>query len=118
MIILFILGLLLGAVAVVFAWQNISVVTITFFAWQIDGPLAVVIELSILAGIIIALLLILPKSIYNYINNKKLKSEINRLEEELRKQKELTHFAKTTPPTEKEVSKIETSAIDIPKNNF
>ncbi len=112
MIILFVLGLLLGAVAVVFAWQNIAVVTVTFFSWQINGSLAIIIELSILSGIIIVLLLVLPKSISNYINNKKLKNEILRLEEELRKQRELTHFAKHTPPTEAEIEKIEESAID------
>lgn len=37
MIILFILGLLLGGVSVIFALQNVAVITVTFFFVAIDG---------------------------------------------------------------------------------
>lgn len=112
MIILFIVGLLLGVVSVIFALQNIAVVTISFFSWTLTGSLALILLLAITSGILIAVLLLLPESINNYFKYKKLKKENGVLTEELRKQKELTVFAKNTPPTEEEISKIEHGAVD------
>ncbi len=112
MIILFILGLLLGAVAVVFSLQNVEVVTITFFNWSLTGPLSVVLLMSILMGILIVLLILLPGSIGNYFRYKKLKKENASLEEELRKQKEKTAFAKNSPPTSSDIASIENGATN------
>jgi lipopolysaccharide assembly protein A len=112
MIILFILGLLLGAVAVIFALQNVAIVTVTFFSWSITSSLSVIVSLAILSGILIALLLFLPESISNYFGYRKLKKENAKLIEELRKQKELTTFAKSTPPTKEDIYKIEDGVID------
>ncbi len=110
MIILFILGLLLGAVAVVFALQNITVITVTFFSWQLTGSLALILILAIASGLFMAILILLPEFISNYFKYKNLKKENDNLAEELRKQKELIVFAKNTPPTEEEISKIEQRA--------
>ena len=112
MIILFILGLLLGAVAVVFSLQNIDVVTIAFFNWKMTGSLSVVLLLAILVGMLVVLLIILPGSAKNYFRYRRLKKENSRLEEELRKQKEKTVFAKTVPPTEADIASIEDGATD------
>ena len=112
MIIFFILGLLLGGVAVIFALENVVVITVTFFQWQITGPLSVILISAILSGILITLLLLLPESISNYLKNRSLAKEIERLEEELRKQKELTVFAKHTSPTKETISRIENGAIE------
>lgn len=110
MIILFILGLLLGAVAVVFALQNITVITVTFFSWQLTGSLALILLVAITSGILIAIFLLLPEFISKFFKYRSLQKENKKLEEELRKQKELTTFAKTTPPTAEEISKIEQGA--------
>ncbi len=107
MIILFILGLLLGAVSVIFALQNVEVITVNFFSWQLTGSLALILSLAISSGVVVAILLILPESIKNYFRYKKLEKETKNLAEELRKQKELTHFAHKIPPTPEEISKIE-----------
>lgn len=112
MIIFFITGLLLGAVAVIFALQNINVITVTFFSWHLTGSLALILSISIIVGVAITILLILPESIKNYFRNKNLKKEIEKLEEELRKQKELTVFAKIIPPTEEDISIIEHGGIE------
>jgi len=112
MIILFIVGLLLGIVSVIFALQNIAVVTISFFSYQITGSLSLILLLTIVSGVLIAILLLLPEFISNYFKYKNLKKENKDLAEELRKQKELTVFAKNTPPTEEEISKIEHGAVD------
>lgn len=110
MIILFIVGLLLGAVSVVFALQNVEVVTLSFFAWNLTGSLALIILMAILTGILITLLLLLPESISTYFNYRRLQKANAALAEELRKQKELTVFAKNTPPTEAEIQKLEDAA--------
>jgi uncharacterized integral membrane protein len=116
MIILFVFGLLLGAVAVVFALQNVAIITVSFFSWQLTGSLALILLLAITSGVLIAILLLLPEFISNYFKYKSLKKDNKRLEEELRKQKELTVFAKNTPPTDEEISKIENGAIDDTAN--
>ena len=113
MIILFIIGLLIGAIAVIFALQNIVVVTVTFLSWQLEGFLSVIILLSIMAGIFVCLLIILPETITTTIKLRRLKKEVERLEEELRKQKELTLFAKHDIPTPETIEKIENGAIEV-----
>ncbi|HEV7423845.1 MAG TPA: LapA family protein [Candidatus Paceibacterota bacterium] len=112
MIIFFIIGLLLGAVSVIFALQNVAVITVTFFSWQLTGSLALILSLAITSGILITMLILLPEFISNYFKYKNLKKDNTRLEEELRKQKELTVFAKHTPATQEEISKIEHGAVD------
>ncbi len=113
MIILFILGLFLGGVAVIFALQNVALITVTFFQWQITGSLALVLIAAILAGVVVTLLLLLPGSIVNYFRNRKLVKEVQRLDEELRKQKTLTTFARNTPPTPEVIEGIEKGAIGL-----
>ncbi len=114
MVILFIIGLLLGAVTVIFALQNVNVITVTFFSWHLTGSLALILLLAISSGAIVTVLLILPESIKNYFRYRSLKGEVAKLEEELRKQKELTVFAKHTPPTEEIIDKIENGASEEP----
>jgi uncharacterized integral membrane protein len=112
MIILFILGLVLGGLAVVFSLQNIEVVTVAFFNWEMTGSLSIVLLMAILTGMLVVLCILLPGSIGNYFRYKKLKNINTRLEEELRKQKELTHFAKEIPPTANDLRKIEEGVIE------
>ena len=113
MIILFILGLLLGGSAVIFALENVTVITVTFFHWQITGSLALILISTLVTGVFVTLLLLLPESISNYFRSKALIKEIERLEEELRKQKTLTVFAKTTPPDPRTIDQIDKGSIVI-----
>jgi uncharacterized integral membrane protein len=112
MIILFILGLVLGGVAVIFSFQNISAVSVVFLGWTFESSMAVVLSLSVLTGILIALLLTLPELVTNYFQNRSLKTKIKVLEEDLRKQRELAHFARKAPPTEETITHIEQGAIN------
>ena len=111
MLILFTLGLVLGAVAVMFSLQNITVVTVSFFSWQLEGSLAVILLLAIASGILVCLLILLPGTIQTSFRLRAMKKQNEKLEEELRKQKELTVFAKDVPPTEEIIDKIESGAI-------
>jgi len=116
MIILFIFGLLLGALTVIFALQNIDIITVTFFSWHMTGSLALILLLTIGAGVLVTAMLLLPESIKNYFKVKKLEKQNKNLEEELRKQKELTIFAKITPIDQEAISSIEHGVMDNPSN--
>jgi putative membrane protein len=111
MIIFFILGLVLGALAVIFAFQNSDIISVVFMGWHIDGSLSVILALSVLTGILIALLLTLPELITNYFQYRSLRKKNLELQEELRKQKELALFANKHAPTESEISHIEEGSI-------
>ncbi len=112
MILPLILGVVLGAISVIFALQNVAVITVSFFAWHIEGSLALILMVTLFVGVMTALLVVLPESIKNYFRYKSLKKENLRLEEELRKQKEGTAFARNTPPTPEQIEHLEKSAID------
>ncbi|HEV7702428.1 MAG TPA: lipopolysaccharide assembly protein LapA domain-containing protein [Candidatus Paceibacterota bacterium] len=111
MIILFIIGILLGGVSVIFALQNINVITVSFFSWHLTGSLSMILLLALASGALITTFILLPEAINNYFKFKNLVKENARLEEELRKQKELAVFAKNIPPTEEQISRIEEGAI-------
>lgn len=116
MIILFILGLILGGTAVVFALQNIDMITVTFLGWQLTGSLSLVLLLTMLVGILTTLFILLPKSMSDYFKYRKLLKENAGLTDELKKQKELTAFAKTTSPSPETITKIEDGAIAHPES--
>lgn len=63
MIISLIFGVILGVVSVIFIAGNTSLVTVTFMSWQFDGSLALVLVLTLLCGIFITLLFLLPSLI-------------------------------------------------------
>lgn len=63
MLISLILGIIVGAVLVIFILQNIVVVTVSFFTWQMTGSLAMVLLAAMVGGIVMTLLFILPSLI-------------------------------------------------------
>ncbi len=83
MIFFLILGIILGAISVVFLLQNITVVTVAFLTWQIQGSLAVVLFLAILCGAIMALLFLLPSFISDALYLSAIKKRKKELEDEL-----------------------------------
>jgi uncharacterized integral membrane protein len=109
-----ILGIVLGAFSIIFALQNITPVTLTFFSWQFQGSLALVLLLAAGVGIVTSLLVVLPETISSYFSYRRLQKANVKLEEELRKQKELTAFAKKTPPSLEELSKHDKDQIIDP----
>lgn len=111
MIILFILGLLLGAVAVVFSLQNIEIVTVTFFQWSFESSLAVVLLLAIASGVVISLLILLPGTIGSHFSLRRLLKGNKKLEEEVRRQKEMRVFDKNVEPTRGDIENIEKGGI-------
>jgi len=55
-----ILALLIAILAVIFAVQNITAVTITFFSWSIHTSLAVALLSALGVGVLITILLSIP----------------------------------------------------------
>lgn len=114
MIVLFILGIILGSIAVIFSLQNTAIITVAFFSYTFTGSLALVLLMAISTGILITLLLLLPEFIANYFANRALIKENHKIAEELRKQKQLTVFAHQTPPTKSDIEKIEHGVAEEP----
>ena len=112
MILFLVLGIILGATAVIFALQNTAIITVSFFTLQFQGSLALILIMTVLVGVLISLLFVLPDTIASHFRYRKLNKEYAKLEEELRKQKELTAFAKQTPATAAELKHIDTGAIE------
>jgi len=73
----YLLMIVIGAAAAVFALQNVDPVVIRFLGWRIEGaPLAMVIMLSVLAGIVFTALV-------GIVQQWKLRSRIRQLENRL-----------------------------------
>jgi uncharacterized integral membrane protein len=76
---LFIIGIILGAVVIIFILQNMLPVTVSFFSWETTGSLAVLLILAIIAGMIISWLLAIPQM----IRQSSLRAHAKKLEEDL-----------------------------------
>jgi len=112
---LFIIGLLIGAIAVIFVLQNVTIITVTFFVWHITGSLAAILITTLLSGIVATLLIVLPGSVRNFWGYRTLEKKIKKLGEDLERQKELTFFARKTPPTAEDIARIEEGVIQKPR---
>ena len=75
-------GLILGALSVIFALQNVAVVTVTFLSWQITGPLAFILLGTLVSGGVISLLVLLPSVIRDEMLFSVLRSERDELRKE------------------------------------
>jgi lipopolysaccharide assembly protein A len=83
MIIFLIVGLLVGAAGVVFAMQNLESVTVAFFTWQIEGSLALILIISMVAGALVSSLLYFSERVKKSFQISNLKNRVNELEEKL-----------------------------------
>lgn len=109
--ILLIIALIITILAVIFALQNTATVTVTFFAWQFDQSLALVLIITIILGVVIGLLTILPGSVRNKwkLSNLRKKSDAldKKLKEETAKREEVERqllLLQNPPPFEPEPS--------------
>lgn len=78
-----ILGIVLGAVSVVFVLQNTMPVAVSFFEWQVNGSLALILLLAIICGIVMTLLVLLPGVIRGDFHLSSLKRRQKELENDL-----------------------------------
>lgn len=85
MLLSLIVGIILGAVAVVFALQNVAEVAVTFASWQMTAPLAVVLLGTLLLGALITLLVLIPSLIRGEVFLKTIHREKREVEDEFAK---------------------------------
>jgi uncharacterized integral membrane protein len=75
-VIIYIIMILVGAAAAVFAIQNIDPVVIRFLGWRIEGiPLALVILLSAFAGLVVATMIAVVQQLRLYSRIRALERE-------------------------------------------
>lgn len=74
-----ILALTISIGAVVFALQNSEPVTVTLFAWTVTGSLSLVLLVTLLSGLLIGLLVVLPGTIRRNFQVSGLKKTIQKL---------------------------------------
>jgi uncharacterized integral membrane protein len=83
MIFSLILGFVLGAAALLFALQNTEVVSLTFMGWQFESSLALLVLVSLAAGMLISILASLPSHLSAKFKVMRLKHENRKLAEEV-----------------------------------
>jgi putative membrane protein len=89
MILVLVLGFMLGVTVILFMLHNTAVVTVSFFDWQFETSVALVVILSLAVGCILTLLATLPGAIGNSLHVHRLRKNNAALakEAELQKQK-------------------------------
>ncbi|MBP7831940.1 MAG: LapA family protein [Candidatus Pacebacteria bacterium] len=85
---LFIIGLLLGAVMVVFVLQNTAPVAVSFFGWHYDGSLALFLLIAIVGGMLVSALISLPEIVSKNFRLSKLAKHNRELSNELEDHKQ------------------------------
>lgn len=119
---LLILALIIAVIAVIFALQNTAAVSVSFFVWQFNQSLALVLLLAAFVGVIIGLLTILPGSIKTRwqlaARNKKIASlekEIEELKEKLAStEQQLQALQVSTPAKPNESLPVSTTSPEQP----
>ncbi|HEV8666930.1 MAG TPA: LapA family protein [Candidatus Paceibacterota bacterium] len=97
MIFFLILGVLLGAISIIFILQNVEPVTVSFFAYHLSGSLALILFLALFAGVIITILILLPSFVADSFLVSRLRKQNKALEDELIATKQSLHQVATTP---------------------
>ena len=82
MLIALILGILLGGITVLFAVENLQMVTVSFLAWQGEAPLAILLLIGMFSGIAFTLLLLLPYVIRDELAARATRHAKRKLEDE------------------------------------
>ncbi len=80
-----ILGIILGALTVIFALQNVAVITVSFLAWEITAPLAFVLLGTALSSVVITLLMLIPSLVRDDLYVRTLKKQKREIEDEFAK---------------------------------
>ena len=91
MLISLLVGIVLGGLTVIFALQNVGMVTVNLWIWQFSAPLALVLLATLVSGIIVALLVLLPGLIRDELYVKALKRDKREVEDELAKHRVVGH---------------------------
>ena len=81
------LALTFAVLAVIFALQNPTIVTVSFFGYSVDGSLALFILIAVIVGILIGVLVMVPGTIRHSLELRNHRKRIGDLEKSLDTQK-------------------------------
>ncbi len=87
----FILAIIVGVVAVIFALSNVAVVSVEFLLWDFEASLAIVVLISFLLGIMATLIMVLPsvwRKSTEVRKHKKQTQQLSKEQEQLAKEKQ------------------------------
>ena len=78
------LALILALLVTIFAVQNNADTTVKFLAWSVRGSAALVLMITLIAGIAVGLLLMIPGSVRNRLKVAELNRQVKSLENDVR----------------------------------
>lgn len=102
-----IIALVIAVIAVIFALQNMAAVTVSLFFWQFDGSLALVLLVTLAAGVLISLLASLPGLVKGKWTVSNLRKKLAALESER------GALVKKAEDAEKEVATLEEQVASL-----
>ncbi|HEY4667156.1 MAG TPA: LapA family protein [Anaerolineales bacterium] len=77
------LALILALLVTVFAVQNNADTTVKFLAWSVRGSAALVLMITLIVGIVVGLLLMIPGSVRNRLKVAELNRQVKSLDRDL-----------------------------------
>ncbi len=110
MILSLILALVFAIVAVIFALQNPTVVSVSFLTYRGEWPVALLILISVGLGFLIGVLVMTPGTIRRAWTVSSLKRKVNELEKALEEQK-----AKQSMPAASQPASLTPSPSTLPQ---
>jgi uncharacterized integral membrane protein len=81
--VLLLVALVVALIAVVFALQNVGQVTLAFLTWTLEGSLALVLFVALIAGALVSILASVPTLVRQRLTAASLKKRVAALEAEL-----------------------------------
>jgi uncharacterized integral membrane protein len=99
----FFLALLIALIVTIFAVQNIDAVDITFITWRLSGSLALVLIITLILGILIGVMIMMPSAFRRRLQISGLRKQIQRLGSQV-ESLELLQPPTEEPPTEAEAT--------------
>lgn len=109
-------ALLIALVAVVFAVQNTTMVTISFLVWNFNHSLAVIILITIFTGVLISILMSAPGWIKNRLTlanlrkkNKELQTKFTKEQEKYQAAQQELELYKNPPPVIEPAAQVEST---------
>jgi uncharacterized integral membrane protein len=102
-----ILAILIAVIAVIFALQNITTVTVSLFIWSFQSSLALALLIALGVGVIISMLISLPGLIGTRFSLSRLKKKVTTLETER------DDFKQKADKAGKEISELELQLANL-----
>ncbi len=93
-----IFSLIIAALATIFAVQNATPTTVSFFVWEFEGSLALILLIALIAGALISLFASMPTLIKNTLAVKSLNKKLTKSETEIQKAKAQVPAQTEQPP--------------------